>query len=345
MSKWYEEIEDRNSNILYSRVRLARNWEEYVFPSRLSTEQCVQMVGRLKEGLQDIGTLDGQNYQYFALETMKRAEKLALGERRILNKTAVNKADAAGLYLSEDESSSILLGSNDHIRMQLLKPGLTLEQLWQKADAMDDYVNERFSYAFDEKYGYLTSFPTNVGTGLRACVVIHLPMLSQLKKFQNIVGEMSRLGTSIRGMFGEGSDNYGNLYELSNQRTLGLSEKEIIEQVTKAASQLSSQELKVRTAALKSQRLEREDEVYKSYGVLKYARTITEKDARIFLSQIMAGVEDGLLDFEKKCSIYGIILKIKPANLTLWAGRPLDKEEMGCVRASCIREMLPEIKN
>ena len=139
---------------------------------------------------------------------------------------------------------------------------------------MDDFINERFSYAFDEKYGYLTTFPTNVGTGLKACVVLHLPMLSQVRKFQSIVGDMGRLGTAIPGALREGSENYGNMYELSNQRSLGQSEREIIEQVAKAATQLNNQELRVRNAALNARRLEREDETWKSYGILK----ICQKD-------------------------------------------------------------------
>ena len=241
------------------------------------------------------------------------------------------------------KTESILLGADDHIRMQFLAPGLCLEKLWQKADAADDRINEHFPYAYDEKYGYLTTFPTNMGTGLKACVVIHLPMLSQLKKFQGIVADMGRLGTSIRGLFGEGSENAGNMYELSNQRTLGLSEREIIELVNKAAVQLNSQEQKVRKAALNARKLEREDETYKSYGVLKYARKMAEKDARVFIGQLISGETDGLISFEKEESLYSLLVGIKPANLNLWASRPLDKEETDCVRAAYIREHLPQI--
>ena len=344
MSKWFDSVDNKNSNIVYSRIRLARNWDEYAFPSRMTAQQCGEMLERMKEGLKNLPELDGNPYKYQQLNEVRELEKLALRERRILNLAAVNKKEPAGLLLSEDEGSSLVLGGDDHIRMQFLASGLKLDELWQKADAMDDYVNERYTYAFDEKYGYLTSFPTNVGTGLRACVVLHLPTLSQVRKFQSIVGDMSRFGTAIRGLYGEGSDNYGSLYEISNQRTLGLSEKEIVELVTKAASQLNNQEMRVRNATLNTQRLEREDEVYKSYGVLKYARKISEKDARIFISQLMAGEEDGLMSFDKKCALYNLVLGIKPANLNLWAKRPLDKDEMDSVRAAYVRQNLPEIE-
>lgn len=168
MSKWYEKTLEEKSNIIYSRIRLARNWDEYVFPSRLDEEGSRELVDGLKDGLKEIP------YPYYALENMQQAEKKALRERRILNRCAVEKTYAQGLYLSEDESESILLGADDHIRMQFLAPGLCLEKLWQKADAADDRINEHFPYAYDEKYGYLTTFPTNMGTGLKACVVIHL---------------------------------------------------------------------------------------------------------------------------------------------------------------------------
>ena len=343
MSKWFEKIDCKNSNVIYSRIRLARNWDEYVFPSRMTATQCGEMVERLGEGLKGLKDQDGRDLSYSQLDQMQELEKMALRERRILNMACVNRQEPSGLLLSADESGSIVLGGDDHIRMQILSPGLKLDELWQKADALDDYVNERFSYAFDEKYGYLTSFPTNVGTGLRACVVLHLPTLSQVRKFQSIVADMSRFGTAIRGLYGEGSDNYGSLYEVSNQRTLGQSEKEIVELVTKAAAQLNNQEMRVRSATLNTQRLEREDEAYKSYGVLKYARKMSEKDARIFISQLMAGEEDGLMKFNEECSLYSLIIGIKPANLNLWAKRPLDKDELDAVRAAYIRQNLPEI--
>mgnify|MGYP001065473080 CR=1 FL=1 len=146
MSKWYEKTLEEKSNIIYSRIRLARNWDEYVFPSRLDEEGSRELVDGLKDGLKEIP------YPNYALENMQQAEKKALRERRILNRCAVEKTYAQGLYLSEDESESILLGADDHIRMQFLAPGLCLEKLWQKADAADDRINEHFPYAYDEKY-------------------------------------------------------------------------------------------------------------------------------------------------------------------------------------------------
>ena len=248
-----------------------------------------------------------------------------------------------GLIVSRDESVSIVLNGDDHIRMQFISPVLKLDELWRQADQLDDHINARFSYAFDEKYGYLTAFPTNVGTGMRASVTLHLPTLSMGKKFQNLVGDMSRFGVTLRGVYGEGNENHGALYEVANQRTLGLSEREIIDLVAQSAEQLNEQERQVREAALKNHRLEREDEAYKSYGVMKYARRITGRDAMIFLSQIMSGVDDGLLAFREPCPVYRLMLGIQTANLQKLSHRPLSKEELDVARAAYLRRELPEL--
>ncbi|MDO4330367.1 MAG: ATP--guanido phosphotransferase [Lachnospiraceae bacterium] len=343
MLKWFEQTEGHQPNIVSSRVRLVRNWDQYRFPKSLSAAESEELVKRLEYGLKDLKELDGREYEYAYLEELDELSRRALRERRILNSSILEKKDTVGLIVSGDESVSVVLNGDDHIRMQLLSPGLHLNELWKRADAIDDYINARFSYAFDEKYGYLTSFPTNVGTGMRASVTLHLPTLSMGKKFQNLVADMSRFGVTLRGVYGEGSENYGALYEVANQKTLGLSEKEIIDLVAQTAGQLNSQEHQVRTLALNNHRLEREDEAYKSYGVLKYARRLSGKDAMIFLSQMMAGADDGILTFREPCSIYRLMLGIQTANLQKLSHKPLSKEELDVARAAYLREELPEL--
>ena len=232
-----------------------------MFPQKLSDEEGLELVKRLEFGLKDLTQDDGRTYEYALLDELKDLDRQALRERRILNSGTVAKKSPVGIILSEDEETSIVLNGDDHIRLQILAPGLHLEELWQRADRLDDYINARFPYAFDEKYGYLTSYPTNTGTGLRACAILHLPTLSMGKKFSNMLAELSRFGVTIRGVYGEGSENYGALYEVANQKTLGQSEKEIVELVTKIARQLDAQERKVRRMALENHRLEREDDL------------------------------------------------------------------------------------
>lgn len=343
MLKWFECVDTRRPGIICSRVRLVRNWNQYAFPSRLPQKESLEMLHRLKLGLQNLGSLDGKHYEYYYLGDMGELEKKSLQERRVFNSTIASKKTPTGLILSEGEDTGIVLNGTDHIRLQIISPGLHLEELWAQCDQMDDYINARFPYAFDKKYGYLTSFPTNVGTGMRASAILHLPTLSMGKKFNGLVAEMGRFGASVRGVYGEGSENYGALYEVSNQKTLGLSEKEILDLVNRVTLQLIAQEKQVRKMALEKHRLEYTDEAYKSYGVLKYARRLSAKDAMIFLSRIMSGIVDGILETEGECGIYRLMLGIQPANLQKASERPLGKEELDEARASYIRKELPEL--
>ncbi len=344
MLKWYEETDKESPNIVYSRIRLVRNWDEYPFSGKLSREQAGEMVNRLERGMRDFCLEDGRDFDYMPLENLSDLDRRALRERRILNETLAGKKEPAGLILSRDERVSVVLNGDDHIRMQFIAPGMHLKELWREADRADDFINERFDYAYDDKYGFLTAFPTNVGTGLRASAVVHLPSLSSGRKFASLLGEMSRFGASIRGLYGEGDENYGSLYVVSNQKTLGVTEEEIVEIVEKVARQLSSQEQQVRDRARAADSLGLRDEAYKSYGVLRYARRLSWKDAMVFLSRLMAGASDGLLEFAEPCPIFSVMLGIQKANLQKITERPLSREELDVARASYIRAELPELK-
>lgn len=344
MTRWFEQTDRERPEIICSRIRLVRNWDAYKFPSKLSREESLELIDRLADGLRDLGQVDGRIYEYASLENLAEIDRQALRERRILNTAAAAGKAPAGLLLSQDESSSLVLGSEDHIRLQLLTPGLHLSQLWEQADRMDDYMNEHFSYAFDEKYGYLTSYPTNVGTGLRAAVMLHLPSLSQGKRFQTLLGDMGRFGTTVKAVYTEGGDALGALYVVSNQKTLGQSEREIVDLVTKAALQLYKGERQVRQIALEKHRTERADEAYKSYGIMKYARRLNRKDALMLLSHLMTGIADGLIELKEPCSVYRLMLGIQTANLQKLSDRPLGREELDQARAAYLRAELPEIK-
>ena len=169
MTKWFEEVANDASNIVSSRVRLSRNWEEYKFPSRLEPDEARTMIARLKQNFRDLGDRDGQFYEYEDLELMEKLDRTALRERRLLNRTLAEKTTPGGILCSEDERVSMVLNADDHIRLQVLASGLDLQECYAKADALDDYINEKIPYAFNEKYGYLTSYPTNVGTAMKAC--------------------------------------------------------------------------------------------------------------------------------------------------------------------------------
>ena len=343
MLKLFECEEENRQNIISSKIRLARNWSEYVFPAKLSKEESLEMVKRLCEGLADLGEQDGNQYETTYLEDLSELDRRALKERRVLNASVLSRKAPMALMVSEKEDISLVFNGTDHIRIQALSTGLHLQELLKTANEVDDFINARFSYAFDEKYGYLTSFPTNVGTGMRASVMVHLPSLSLGKKFSSVLTNMGRFGVSIRGAYGEGRENYGSIFEVTNQKTMGQTEKELADLVGKVAQQLNDQENQVRALTLKNHKLEREDEVYKSYGVLKYARRLTMKEAMTYLSQLMAGITDGLIKPDNSCSIYRLMLGIQTANLQKLSDRPLGKEELDVARAAYLRRELLEL--
>lgn len=343
MKKWFEEVNLTRPAVICSRVRLVRNLEEYAFPACLTTEQADAMLKRLEEALKELGSVDGRHYEQARLQELGDLDRRALRERRVLNATIASGKAPASVMVSDDEQVGIVLNGTDHIRIQLFSSGLHLDELWKQASQIDDFLNEHFDYAFDDKYGYLTSFPTSVGTGLRASVVLHLPLLSQSKRFHGMVTEMTRFGASVKGLYGEEGENFGALFEVSNQKTLGMTEKEILGMVSKVALQLTAQEEQMRGLALEKSRISREDDASRAYGVLKYARKLSIKDAMNLLSRLMAGCADGLLRMEKPCAVYRLILGIQPANLQKLSTRPLGQEELEVARASYLRAELPEL--
>lgn len=344
MSKWYEEVKSASRGIIASRVRLARNWEEYRFPGSLSDDEAGVMIDRLKKELRGLPDTDGRDYEYLDIRRLSDLDRMALKERRLINRSMMEKKTPGGLIVSEDERVSLMLNGDDHIRIQVMGQGMSLRECYERADCLDDYINEKLPYAFSEKYGYLTTYPTNVGTGMKASVIVHLPTLSISKKFQDLLGDMGRFGAAVRGVYGRPGENPGDLYEVTNQKTLGLSEKEMIELVENVAVQLTDQENQVRKLSLEKHRLMREDEAYKSYGVLRYARRMAEKDGLTFLSHLMAGMADGIVRMKEPCSVYGLMLEIRNANLQKNSSRPLDKEELEVARAAYIRSHLPQIE-
>ena len=336
MSKWFEETKRPQGIVVSSRIRLARNIEGHVFSDKLSSDQKVELLEKISDGL------SGLSFNSRDLEFMGEVSKEALHERRLINSSVVGKSGAMRLLSSADEAQSILIGGDDHIRMQGMGQGPCLYKNWE---VMNDWINEKFHYAFHEKYGYLTAFPTNMGTGLRADVLLHLPMLSRDGKFSDLQEEISRMGVRLKAIKGNSSsDNPGNLYRLTNQKTLGLSEKEIIDNVERFSTQLATEERQMENEAVLERRGEIEDEVYKSYGVLKYARKLSDKECMMYLSWIRMGMANGLIALKKPVNIYGLMVLSGEGNLTSYAKRPLGKEEIPYIRGEFIRTHLPEIE-
>ncbi|MBP3543736.1 MAG: protein arginine kinase [Lachnospiraceae bacterium] len=338
MLKWFEETGDNEDVVISSRVRLARNLSNYPFPVRMSSEQSEQLVEELKNKLANLKDED-RRFHYISMKNISDADKVALVERHLVSDTLIMKAEPAGAVLSEDEAVSILLNEEDHIRIQALAGGMNLEKAWRLADKLDDEINKSFSYAYHDKLGYLTSFPTNVGTGLRASFILHLPAMSGTKRLAEIASDIGRFGVTIRG------NEAGNLYQIYNQKTLGQTEQEIIKNLTTIAEQIIKQERRIRKKLVQENPVRIEDTLLRSYGILKYCKSLEIEEAMNLLSDIQFGLASGILKLEEtvKKSVYPLMMGIQPAHLQRMAGKPLDKKESDIVRAGYIKENLPGI--
>lgn len=337
MSKWYEITGKPQGIVVCSRVRLARNIQGFVFPGKMEEDARRELLQKLRTGL------SGLDYAYMDLKQMNPYEKQALREKRLINSAIASRNREMGLYASPDESVSILLAGDDHLRMQCILPGSALHKGWQIMDELDDRINETFDYAFNEKYGYLTAFPTNMGTGLRASVMLHLPLISRERNFKRLTEEIARMGISLKAVYGsDASDNYGSLYRLSNQKTLGQSEKEILDNVERFAIQLATQERQAENEIVRAGRVDMEDEIYKSFGVLRYARKLTIKECMMYLSHIRMGMANGLIRMKEPVNIHGLMIQAQQGCLMQQAGRTLTEEEVRIARAQFIRKHLPE---
>ncbi len=227
------------------------------------------------------------------------------------------------------------------MRIQVLKPGLQTEAAWQLATKIDDLLEEHLDFAFDMQTGYLTSCPTNVGTALRASVMFHLPALRRLKKVQEVLGAVSKFGLTVRGLYGEGSDVRGNVFQLSNQITLGQSEEETIEHLARFTDQILHSERQAREYLLEEdRRLETEDWLFRSYGILSNARTITSLEAMELLSDLKLGVDLGVIELSDRELLKQLMVQIRSAHLQKMMGQELPVQERDRLRASLIRDTL-----
>ena len=341
--KWYENPGNGNDVFTAARIRLVRNIEGYKFPGTMSEEEAGELLDRMKTELSDVGRAIGMNFRYVDLTEATETEKEAWRERRVITNVLVDGTNPRGFFVSEDESTVIALNGDDHIRIHCYGPGMNLNRLEAFCTALDDAVNRHFSYAFDEKYGYLTANPTSMGTGLKASAILHLPYLAEGKTFRNLLNEVGRMGIRVRGLMGEGTENYGSFFEVSNQKTLGQSEEEILSLVYRMASHLAVNERKVRSMAIRDKRVLMEDQVYKAYGVIRYARQLSQREALSYLSAIRSGLCEGLLKSEQPLNIFGIIWDCRDASIRERRIGQLSQEECNVARAEMIRARLPEL--
>ena len=320
--------------------RLARNLKEYTFPLLSTIEQAKEVSNYLSTKLaaEEYSTLG--KLEFLKMDEMKPNEKRVLVEKHLISPHLAEETKHGAVLLSNDESISIMINEEDHLRIQCLFSGFQLSEGLVLAGGIDDWIEEKVHYAFDEKHGYLTSCPTNVGTGLRASVMMHLPALVMAQQLNRILPAINQLGLVVRGIYGEGSEALGNLFQISNQITLGKSEEDIVEDLRGVVMQLIQQERAARQMLLQSSKLQLEDRVYRSYGMLAYSRIIESKEAAQRLSDVRLGIDLGLIKGISGNILNELMILTQPGFLQQFAGETLSPDQRDERRATLIRGRL-----
>lgn len=342
MLKWYDEEGEFTDVVISSRVRLARNLKKYPFSTRLSDEKAVALVEEVNSRLKDIDSGDGKLFSY-RLDAMEEAERMAMVERHILSPLIAGKKQASGLLLSENEADCVLINEEDHLRIQGLTGGMNIQKAFERANRVDDAASRMMEFAYDKKYGYLTSCPTNVGTGMRASYMVFLPALGAAGKISRLTDEVGKYGIALRGMYGEGTEGTVSIYQISNQKTLGSSEEDIIENLNNITLQVILQERKRREYVLVNNFEVIEDQIYRSYGVLKYTKQINTKDAMTLLAQVKLGFDTGILKTREPVNVFQMMMDIQPASLSCRLGKAAGSMKRDKARAAYLNTGLPEL--
>ena len=321
-----------SNEVISTRVRLARNLKDYPFPCRLSEQGRKKVIEKVTSAIRDSNSSIASDFNLIKLDDLTEAQGVSLVERHLVSPEFISETEGRALLLSKDESMSIMINEEDHIRLQVITDGLSLEQAYDTADKLDTLLDENL------EFGYLTQCPTNLGTGMRASVMLHLPALEKSRTIGRIAGNLSKLGLTIRGAYGEGSEPSGSLYQLSNQVTLGISEKAAIENLENITKQLVSQERQARERLAKS--IDIQDSVSRSLGLLKSAMVMTHDEALKLLSNVRFGILSGQIKDVTAEVVDSLMEKIEPATLMVNSGKNLSAQERDIERAKILREVL-----
>ncbi|GEL78096.1 protein arginine kinase [Tenuibacillus multivorans] len=340
LSPWLNTEGIDNDIVLSSRIRLARNFEQVPFPTSGDTAAMEKVLQFIDQEFNQQTFQDFKQFQLVKMSDLKPIEKRGLVEKHLISPNLAENEQTGAVLISKNEQASVMVNEEDHLRIQLYFPGFELTKALEKAEQLDDWFENRTRYAFDEKRGYLTSCPTNVGTGLRASVMMHLPALSMTNQMNNLIPEINKLGLVVRGIYGEGSEALGQLYQVSNQMTLGKSEEDIVEDLKSVVKQVIESERRAREWIMEQLGIQLEDRIFRSYGILANSRVIQSKEAAKCLSDVRLGIDMGMIKNVPKTILNELMVLTQPAFLQQYAKKQLAPNERDVFRANLIRERL-----
>ena len=291
MSNWYLQNGKESDVVISTRIRLARNIKDFRFPNKYSKEESKKILEKIEEITPSLG----YGLKFIKLENLDDITKISLIEKHLLSpEFAMSKKENQAMLINEEENICIMINEEDHIRMQVFAAGFDLENLLNLSIELDQKLENLINYAYSEKYGYLTACPTNVGTGLRVSVMVHLPGLAETGNLNKILHIVNNFGMSVRGVYGEGSQSMGNMYQISNNQTLGLTEQEIVKNMKLITDKIIEQERVARKYLGKNQ-IGLADKVYRAFGILENARILSSNECIDLLSDVKLGTDMGII--------------------------------------------------
>lgn len=340
-SHWTKAEGPHHNIVISSRIRLARNLKKLAMPAFQKEADGFTVLEKVKKAAGNIFRRGKKKLYFYNLQEIPPLERQILLEKHLISPEHCEDGVNKGLLLNEDEAISIMINEEDHLRLQVFFPGLQLEEAWKFTDQLDDALEEELEYAFDDKIGYLTACPTNVGTGLRASVMLHVPALAWTQQAGRVLSSLGQLGFTARGLYGEGTEATGNLYQISNQITLGQTEMDIIQNLTTLALQIVEKEENTRKWLLKERPLQIKDRVGRAFGILQHAAVLSSHEALNYLSDVRLGVDLGLLNGElEKDNLSEMMVLAQPAFIQKYIGRIMEAEERDGVRAQLFAKKL-----
>ncbi len=338
--EWLRGTGPESDIVISTRIRLARNLAAFPFTNRASAHQKAEIEQLLRDRIAKL-ELDPR-LSYVNVPNLSMLDRQFLVERQLISRELAAAEGPRGVALGPQETVSLMVNEEDHLRLQVMRSGLTLDEAWQDIDKVDDLLEQRVNYAFSEEFGYLTACPTNVGTGMRSSVMLHLPALVLTKQIEKVFRALQKINLAVRGLYGEGSRASGDFYQISNQVTLGKSETTILGEIREVIPQIITYERQARTTLLRESRQALQDRVARAYGTLCSATMMTSEETMDLLSSVRLGINLGLLEEITIPTVNELFIHTQPAHLQKLMGSSLDGEERNSARARYLRTRLRE---
>lgn len=336
--EWLRGTGPESDAIISTRIRLARNLVEFPFLTHATDHQKRMMVDKIRMAVSETGVVPEP--VFLEIDALDAVQRTLLVERHLISKELAEGEGARAVVFGDGERVSIMVNEEDHLRMQVLRSGLQLTPAWEVLNDIDDKLEEKLAFAFSNKLGFLTACLTNVGTGLRVSVMMHLPALVVTREIEKVFQAVTKVNLAVRGLYGEGTQASGDFYQISNQRTLGKSEAEIIENLQGIVPRIVEYEKMARAKLMSESRSTLEDRVWRAYGMLSSARTISSEETMHLLSSVRLGVNLGLLPGTSITTVNELFIMTQPAHLQITHGAELDAASRNTTRADFIRSKL-----